>query len=99
MGLILLTLPIVALALQFIFTVDQTGRYISVASVIGLSVLFFGGHNFYIGRIMLIGVPVATFAALWGLLEQFEWNRQLQEKKISSSQEDWSVTQFPSREN
>src|SRR5579864_568728 len=89
-------LPILALALGLVFTVSQTGRYMLIVMTVSLSIIFFLNHDFYAGRTMLVVVLVTTFAAVWGLFEQSVWNRELRKKRISSNQDVWAVTQFPS---
>lgn len=77
------------------FAVEQSVRYagvvvMGVLSIIGIFTGDFGG-----GYWTLRLLQIFAFAAIWSLVEQWEWNRQLRAAGISSNQEVWAVTQFP----
>lgn len=85
-----------ALSLSTMFAFPQNVKYAVVVLTVVLSIISVFTGDFGGGYWTLRALQIAAFAAIWGLVEQLEWNRQLRAAGISSNQDVWSVTQFPS---
>jgi hypothetical protein len=78
-----------------VFAFEQSVRYAGVILMVVLSIIGFCTGDFGRGYWTLRLLQIFAFAAIWGLVERWEWNRQLRAAGISSNQEVWAVTQFP----
>lgn len=79
-----------------VFAFEQSVRYAGVILMAVFSIVGFFTGDFGRGYWTLRLLQVFAFSAIWGLVERWEWNRQLRAAGISSNQDVWSVTQFPS---
>ena len=88
-----------AVFISTIFALEQSAKYIGVVFTLALAVVWHFAAGRDPARLIMVAVQITAFAAIWGLLEQLEWNRQLRASGISANEEVWSVTQFPLQED